>query len=234
MPNEMFTDLPQASNANLTDILCAVQGYSSPSILGYSRQVTAQQLFNLFQNTVIVSYGGNPNGFVAGTLNLLCWDSTNQILYVCTTAGVSASAVWTKSITLTAGSGITIVQNGNNISISASVSGFSFNVVTAASASMTSSNGYIVNYSGGVCSLLLPSTSSVGDVINIVGESTSGWTITQGNSQRIRIGSVTSTAGVGGSVSSSNGTDSLRLVCITANILWTTDGAPQSSGLVII
>jgi hypothetical protein len=47
------------------------------------------------------SYSGNPNGFVAGTagssgvMPSVVWDYTNAVLYVCTTSGVAASAVWT-------------------------------------------------------------------------------------------------------------------------------------------
>lgn len=46
-------------------------------------------------------YAGNPNGNVAGTAgsgtipSSVIWDSTNNILYVCTTSGVAAAAVWT-------------------------------------------------------------------------------------------------------------------------------------------
>lgn len=45
-------------------------------------------------------YAGNPNGFVAGTagsagvLPTMVWDFTDSVLYVCTTTGVAAAAVW--------------------------------------------------------------------------------------------------------------------------------------------
>ena len=48
-----------------------------------------------------LTYAGNPNGNVAGTAGSgtiqsdVIWDSTNSILYVCTTSGVAAAAVWT-------------------------------------------------------------------------------------------------------------------------------------------
>lgn len=47
------------------------------------------------------TYAGNPNGSVAGTAGTgtvqsdVIWDRTNSILYVCTTSGVAAAAVWT-------------------------------------------------------------------------------------------------------------------------------------------
>lgn len=51
----------------------------------------------------ILVYAGNPNGNVAGTAAAvntppsICWDYTNLALYVCTTSGNAASAVWTNS-----------------------------------------------------------------------------------------------------------------------------------------
>ena len=47
------------------------------------------------------TYAGNPNGNVAGTAgsgttpSSVVWDRTNNVLYVCTTTGVAAAAVWT-------------------------------------------------------------------------------------------------------------------------------------------
>jgi hypothetical protein len=90
-----FTELPEAATAGMSDIICAVQGYISPSVLGISVQETLQQVYDLFQANVILFYSGNPNGFVAGTTFQLCWDTVNEIMYVCTTSGTSSTAVWT-------------------------------------------------------------------------------------------------------------------------------------------
>lgn len=38
---------------------------------------------------------GNPNGAVAGALDDLVWDSTDELLYICSTAGTALTAVWT-------------------------------------------------------------------------------------------------------------------------------------------
>lgn len=49
----------------------------------------------------VTGYSGNPNTFVAGTASAgavpadMVWDRTNHILYVCTTTGNAAAAVWT-------------------------------------------------------------------------------------------------------------------------------------------
>lgn len=55
-------------------------------------------------------YNGNPNGFVAGNRGSVggsgasaCWDFTNNLLYVCTTSGVAAAAVWTQVASVLSG-----------------------------------------------------------------------------------------------------------------------------------
>jgi hypothetical protein len=46
---------------------------------------------------MIVTNAGNPNGVVPGYVPQLCLDTTGTVLYVCTTAGDAASAVWTST-----------------------------------------------------------------------------------------------------------------------------------------
>lgn len=51
----------------------------------------------------MLSFAGNPNGSVAGTAATavsppsLCWDYTNNVIYVCTTTGTASTAVWINS-----------------------------------------------------------------------------------------------------------------------------------------
>jgi hypothetical protein len=45
--------------------------------------------------SVMLTNIGNPNGAVAGVLNWLCYDSTGNNLYICTTSGSMTSAIWT-------------------------------------------------------------------------------------------------------------------------------------------
>lgn len=93
---QRFTDLPVAGTATMSDIICAVQGYVSPSILGTSVQETLQQVYNLFQANIILFNAGNPNGAVAGTTYQFCWNTSASELYICTTSGTATTAVWTK------------------------------------------------------------------------------------------------------------------------------------------
>jgi len=94
---EMFTSLPTVSSAQMTDIICAVQGYTSPTVLGLSVQETLQQVYNLFQSNIILFNAGNPNGVVAGTTYQFLWDTLDSILWICTTSGTSSTAVWTRA-----------------------------------------------------------------------------------------------------------------------------------------
>lgn len=225
MANEKFTQLPTTTGATLADIIACVQG-------GVSVQQTLQQVSSLFLNNIILNYAGNPNGNVAGLLYQMCWDSVDFILYVCTQAGNASTTVWSKSITLTAGTGITIVQSGNTINISTNGSGVGWVDVTGTSATMASNNGYVAD-NAGLVTLALPATSSFGDIIYIVGKGAGGFTISQAAGQSIHIGNGVSTVGVGGSVSSSNQYDSLQLVCTVANTTWTTVGGVQGNLTIV-
>lgn len=94
---QMFTSLPTVSNSTMSDIICAVQGYVSPSNLGVSTQQTLQQVYNLFAQNVILFNAGDPNGSVAGSTYQFCWDTTNKTLYICVTSGTTSTAVWIRA-----------------------------------------------------------------------------------------------------------------------------------------
>lgn len=225
MSNEMFTQLPSVTSALPSDIICAVQG-------GVSVQETLQQISNLLTANIILNYPGNPNGNLAGVTFQLCFDTTDAILYVCTSSGSASTAVWKKSITLTAGTGLTIVQNGSNITLSVSGSGTSWVNVTGTSQAMISNTSYVPN-NAGLVTLSLPTTSSFGDVIDVVGYGAGGWTISQATGQQIILGVSSTTSGSGGSVSSTNKNDSLSLVCVVANTIWTLFDGPQGNLTIV-
>ena len=203
----------------MTDIICAVQGYSGPSNLGVSVQETLSQVYSLFQSNVILYNAGNPNGSVAGTTYQLLWDTTDTILYVCTTTGNSSTAVWTPSIgqltngqlrigstgavpvaaTLTGGTGITVTNGAGSITISASGGTESWTTVASGSATMVAEGGYITNF-GTLVTLTLPTTAAVGTGLSVIGKGAGGWSIVFNSGQTIQVGSATATA-TSGSVS---------------------------------
>lgn len=133
--------------------------------------------------------------------------------------------------TLTAGSGITITNGAGSITLSSS-GGLTVVNVTGTSGAITVNSRQIAN-NAGLVTLTLPATAAVGDVIEVQGSGAGGWLIAQNANQTIRIGSVASTVGVGGSVASSNRYDSLKICCIVANNEFAALGGPQSAGLTI-
>ena len=121
-------------------------------------------------------------------------------------------------INISGGVGITTSGAGNTITITATGSGFTWQVVTSASnpITLTKENGYITK-GAGVVNFVLPAAASVGDTFRIIGYGNL-WTIAQNAGQSIRIGSVVSSAGVLGSVSASMVTDCLDIICVTSNL----------------
>lgn len=210
---EMFTSLPVVTTAQMSDIICAVQGYVSPSVLGTSVQETLQQVYNLFQSNVVLYYAGNPNGNVAGVTFQFCWDTTDKILYICTTSGTASGAVWTEISTI------------NPVS-------FKLNSATVTPTAMVTNNGYVQNV-GSLTTFVLPTTSNFGDIISVIGSGNGGWIITQNALQSIRIGSSLSTPGTGGSIASTNQYDAIELICITANLEWQVNAAPQGNLTIV-
>lgn len=202
---ERITGFPQATSISNSDILYLVQDYISPSNPGLSAYATIAQILTFTQNSIISSYAGNPNGNLAGQVYGLCWDTTNQILYICTLSGNESTAVWT-AITASPGTGWVNVTGTTEIIISGT--------------------GYTANNVSQVV-FTLPATSIVGDRVEIQGFGAGGWKINSGNYQ-IRIGSVASTATIG-YIESTNRYDSIILVCASANAVWTCVGGPQGN-----
>ena len=231
MTQERFTQLPTVITSELSDIICAVQGFvSEPLALGLSTQQTLGQIYNLLKSNILLFHAGNPNGVVTGTPPQLCYDTVNGVLYVNSVLGTT----WNKSITLTAGPGITIVQNGDVIEISGSAGpGITWNdIVVVNPPAMVSNNGYKANNVSRVF-LPLPAASVFGDEIKIAGFNTGGWRISQGGGQQIIVGSTKSTLGAGGYVESTNEFDSITLVCMSDNLSWQAVGAPQGNLTII-
>ena len=122
MANEKFTQLPTVTNATLADIIAAVQG-------GVSVQETLGQVFTLMLANVILNNAGNPNGSVAGVVYQLCWDTTDNLLYVCTTTGSTSTAVWTLSTT---GSfPVTMAHGGTGASLTAANGAIPYSTASA-------------------------------------------------------------------------------------------------------
>lgn len=153
---------------------------------------------------------------------------TNGQIIIGTTSGTPAPS------TLTAGTGITITNGAGSVTISASGEGAWVDQTTT-TVTMVIDTGYTINAGASLVTLTLPATAAIGDALEINGQSAGGWTIAQNANQLIRIGNVASTTGVGGSVSSTDRYDCVRLRCIVggASTAWTVVSM-QSSGLTYV
>jgi len=120
--------------------------------------------------------------------------------------------------TLTAGNNITITNGQNSITIEAAGAHDVWEVISA-SQTMDPDTSYICA-GGGALALLLPPTAAVGDMIGVLLAGSTSWQITQGAGQQIRYGADLTTAGAGGSITSTSQGDALSLVCIVADTEW--------------
>lgn len=114
---------------------------------------------------------------------------------------------------LTAGAGITITPGANTITISNAGSGFVWNDVTGGSATLAAQNGYVAD-SASLTTFTMPTNSSLGDTIKIMGKGTGGWIVGYGVGQTINFSSATTTVTTG-SLASTNARDCIELVCTT-------------------
>lgn len=194
---EMFTSLPTVSSAQLTDIICAVQGYTSPTSLGLSVQETLQQVYEVVQSNVVLFYAGNPNGNVAGQTYQFCWDTANSVLYICTTTGTTSTAVWTPL---------------NNPS-----GGFIWSTIAGTSQVAAINNGYTIGNSSQT-TVTLPAVAPIGAVVAIAGQGGGGWILAANSGQTIKMAGATTSSG--GSLTSAEQFDSIQVVCSVANATW--------------
>ncbi len=134
--------------------------------------------------------------------------ATDGQVIIGSTAGSPAAA------TLTAGTGITITNASNSITIAAISGGFTWTDVTGATQTLAAENGYITDRGAGV-TYTLPASGAIGDEIRIVGK-LGLTTIAQNANQQILLSSASSTVGVSGTVVGTNVGDCIELICITA------------------
>lgn len=133
---------------------------------------------------------------------------------------IGSSAAQPVPGTLTAGTGIGIVNGAGSITVNSIGGGLVWTDVTLATQTIAINNGYTANR-GTLITFTLPVSSAYGSVVYIVGKGTGLWTIAQNANQMIHFGSTTSTTGVGGSVSSILQYDVIKLVCTVADLEWT-------------
>ena len=137
---------------------------------------------------------------------------------VVTEEALSFSGAFAFTGTLTGVTTVTFPTSGTLATTSQTITPV---IQNTSSATLAVNTMYVTDNGASLVTYTLPTTAAAGTVIEIVGKSSGLWTIAQSAGQSIRIGSTTSTVGVGGSVSARLESDCVRLVCITADTTWT-------------
>lgn len=194
--------LSQSAPSSTTGVPLISQGSSSNPIFGTALVAgggTGATSFNT--NGVIISGSSGTSPLAALTL------TAGQLLI----GGNAAPAAGT----ITAGSGISISNGNNSITISSTGAGFAWTDVTGASQTLAAQNGYIAD-SSSLITFTLPTNNSLGDTIQIVGKGLGLWKIVYGTGQNIIFGTLPSTITTG-NIASTNAADCVTLVCTTAS-----------------
>ena len=191
---------------------------------------TASYPDSLGANTIL--YGSSLNvvgAFTAGSAAVLTCNNGGGLAWKTLTDGqivIGSTAGSPNSATLTAGTGITITNASNSITIAATGGGggLTFNTVTTSTQSMAINNIYYSTYAG-TCVMTLPSTAAVGSIVQGITDSSHLIQIAQNSGQLIYCGaqngvSLVTTTGVGGSITTISPNTVITLMCIVANTTW--------------
>lgn len=118
------------------------------------------------------------------------------------------------------GSGnITVTGNPLTNTLTISNTGFSAFTRIFADQTLAVNNAYAC-VGGGVLNLTLPATSALGDFIEITLDGSTGFTILQNAGQSIKLGNLTTTVGVGGSLTTTAQGDSILIRCSETDLKW--------------
>jgi hypothetical protein len=183
-----------------------------------------QILVNAPTSGTTLTLGGTYNQNVGGTQRVMVIDNTGKVGV--NTAGIVATTYTTDSgnavpaagvLNVLSGPGMSTSGSGNTITLTNTGGGLDWSVETAASVQMVVNHGYIANRASAI-TFTLPVTAAVGSIIRITGINTAlGWAVAQNAGQSIRIISVSTVVGVGGSLASTAVGDSIELVCVVAD-----------------
>ena len=192
-------------------------------------------------NSVGISTAGIPNYDGSGSFSAET-TTENAVLLGAASNGISSQALTDGQLVignsggapaaaqLTAGTGVSITNASGSITLNSAGGGLTWTVLTGASQAAAVNNGYVANRSGAQVDISLPAASAVGDTIAVVGiDNATGWKISQGVGQTIRLGTSTTTTGVGGYLESTAVGDGITLVCTVANTDWVNVNGPQGN-----
>jgi len=173
-----------------------------------------QLLYSSSANTITELSTANSATLVTNSTGVPAWTGsmTNGQVLIGSTSATPTPA------TLTAGTNISISNGAGSITINnTAASGFTNVNQNTSSVTLAAETRYAINNGASLVTLTLPSSPTIGDTYVIVGGSSGGWTIHQNASQQCHIGSSATTAGTGGSLSSSNQYDCITITNVAAN-----------------
>lgn len=177
-------------------------------------------------NTILYASGANTvTGLAAGTNAVLTANASNVPTWVALTDGevlIGSAAGAPAASTITAGTGVSIANGNNSITISNSAvsgGGLVWSAIGGTSQSAAAGNGYISD-NAAQTTVTLPATAAVGDVVAVQGLGAGSWVLTAAAGDTIQVGSSATSAG--GTVTSANQWDAIEVVCVVANTTWAT------------
>lgn len=120
------------------------------------------------------------------------------------------------------GTGISTSGSGSTLTVNSIGGGVKWTEVTVLGpTTMAINNGYVTNNAGTRVQLTIPVTVAFGSVFRIVGKGAAGWQINQQAGQSIILEGSSTTVGGTGTLKSTGTTDSVELLCTTANTVFT-------------
>jgi|SRR5579863_1270689 len=183
----------------------------SYSTATYPSTTTINQILYSSSASVVAGLATANNGVLTtGTsgIPVITALGTDGQVIIGSSAGAPAAA------TLSAGTGISISNGHNTITIAATGSGFTWTDVTGATQTISVENGYLTDRGGGV-TYTLPASANIGDTFKIVGKAGLA-TITPNANQQLLIGSASGTVGATGTAVSTNAGDCIEFICTTS------------------
>ena len=138
--------------------------------------------------------------------------SSGSLLEIAVPDGDSPVLPLAGLMTFNAGTGMSIVGGTNEITFSASSSGFTWVPVTTSTETLSAENMYLVDNGASLVTFTLPATASLGDTFGVVGYSAGMWTVVTTGSQTIRFGEATASS----SLSATLASHTVVISCIVA------------------
>lgn len=157
----------------------------------------------------------NATGEIA--LDTTITDHKGLIKYYTGSDEMVVVACPTANLTTTDNYALTYDAATDAFDFSAMGSGFTYNTATGTTQAAAVNNGYICT-NGSLCTVTLPATAAVGDIVEVQGEGAGIFNITANTGQTIKgVGDTTSSAG---SVTPAHRYDNIKVMCIVANTTW--------------